>query len=130
MFGSIERTDRIGPTFSGAAELKKPQKRVMPPSTTSSYTMSAWSRPDCGRASGVFSIFTPSDARVCETPSGSGSPVKGARTTGFVVVVVVASVVVVSDAPPPLLQAAAVSPTAATSAAVTNGALLTWLPGS
>ena len=104
MFGSIERTDRTGPTFSGAAELKIAQNRVMPPSTTSSYTTSAWSRPDCGRASGVFSIFTPSEERVAATSRRSGRPVNGATLTGFAVVVVVVergAFVCAADPPPP-----------------------------
>src|SRR5712692_2906709 len=78
----------MGPTFSGAAELKIAQNRVMPPSTTSSKTMSATSSPDCGRASGVFSIFTASDDLPLATFSGSGKPVSGAVGIGIVVVVV------------------------------------------
>ena len=45
---SVLRTERTGPTLSGACELKIAASRVMPPSTTSSYTTSAWSTPYCG----------------------------------------------------------------------------------
>ena len=63
MYGSMSRTDRIGPTVSGTIELNITRKRVIPPSTTSSYTTSASSRPACGRASGAFSILTLSAGR-------------------------------------------------------------------
>ena len=53
MSGSCNRTERTGPIVSGAVELKMATKRVMPPSTSSSYTTSAWSRPVCGRESGL-----------------------------------------------------------------------------
>ncbi len=51
--------------------------RVMPPSTGSSYTMSARSSPACGRASGRFSIFTARTGRFGIVPCGAGAPVSG-----------------------------------------------------
>ena len=50
---------------------------VMPPSTGSSYTMSAESSPVCGRASGRFSTFTASAGRFGTTPWVSVTPVSG-----------------------------------------------------
>src|SRR5680860_372477 len=82
MYGSMSRTDRTGPTVSGTIELYITTKRVMPPSTTSSYTTSASSRPAWGRASGAFSIFTVSTGRVSAAPEGSTTPVSGATGGG------------------------------------------------
>jgi hypothetical protein len=53
--------------------------------------------PHCGKASGVFSIFTVRAGRVSAVPEGSGRPVRG-DVGGGVVVVVVVLVVVVGDA--------------------------------
>jgi hypothetical protein len=55
---SVGRTERTGPTLTGASELKMAARRVMPPLTISSYTTSASSIPHWGSASGVFSILT------------------------------------------------------------------------
>ena len=55
--------------------------------------------PHCGKASGVFSIFTVRAGRVSAVPEGSGRPVRGDVGGGaVVVVVVVVLVVVVGDA--------------------------------
>ena len=89
MSGSVSRTDRIGPTTSVDRDWNIARKRVIWPSTTSFHTMSAASSPVCGRASGVFSIFTLSTGRVRATPLGSGNPVSGATGDAFVVVEVV-----------------------------------------
>src|SRR5688572_7805649 len=131
MPGSMDRTDRTGPTLSGAAELNIAQKRVMPPSTTSSKTTSATSRPACGRDSGVFSIFTASDERPFATLSGSGRPVSGAFGMGIVVVVVLVLVGAglrvdfASSFPPPSAKtAAAVAPSTTTAAPAITGVRL------
>src|SRR4051794_15742222 len=106
-------------------------KRVIPPSVTCSNTMSAWARPVCGRASGVFSTFTHNAGLVRDAPLESGSPSSGAVGCGAAVdggamdaTVVVAAVVVVdvsgaatgtvvgTDFWPPLLHAAAPTPMA------------------
>src|SRR5487761_1927432 len=92
---SVGRTDRTGPTFAGAWELKTASKRVMPPFTISSYTASAWSTPHWGSASGVFSIFTLSAGRVSDTPVGSTTPVSGATGKWWTVVLVVVVAAVV-----------------------------------
>src|SRR5258705_40720 len=55
---SVERADRTGPTEPGSSELNTAARRVTPPSTCSSNTMSAWFIPDSGRARGPLSIFT------------------------------------------------------------------------
>src|SRR5829696_8095108 len=121
MSGSSDRTDRTGPTTCGTVELNMATKRVMSPSTTSSYTTSAWSMLVCGRALGVFSTFTDSAGRVRLAPVGSASPVSGA-IGGATVVVVGAAVVVVRfvvaafESPPP--QAETNSASAATTAVV------------
>src|SRR5690606_2020389 len=73
---SIGRTDRIGPTTSGRWEWKTALKRVIPPSTISSHTTSASSRPVWGRAIAVFSTLTAS-AGPSPAASPSGSPVSG-----------------------------------------------------
>src|SRR3989449_7593080 len=78
MLGSIGRTERTGPTGLGAEEWNTAMNRVTPPSTTSSKTTSAASRPDWGRASGAFSILTISAGRWVVSPLGSGRPVSGA----------------------------------------------------
>src|SRR4051812_8232956 len=82
--------------------------RLRPASTISSYTTSASTRPDCGRASGTFSIFTTNAGRVRFGDVPAGSAVSG--NTGGVVVVVVASAVELAVAfffPPPDEHAAA-----------------------
>src|SRR5581483_2803855 len=87
--------------------------RLRPASTTSSYTTSASMRPDCGRASSTFSIFTTRAGRFWLGELPAGSPVSG--KTGGVVVVVVAGAVdpAVVFFPPPDEQAAATSAKAA-----------------
>src|ERR1700722_7996662 len=47
----------------------------MPPSATASNTTPAWSSPDCGRASSLFSIITPVTGRLL-TLGSTGNPVK------------------------------------------------------
>ena len=55
----------------------------MPPSATASYTTPASSRPDCGRASGLFSIMTAITGRLL-TSNGTCSPVSfDASVVGF-----------------------------------------------
>src|ERR687891_1784209 len=51
--------------------------RVTPPSTISSYTMSAWSRPVCGLESGEFSILSATAGRARSIRFGGSSPVSG-----------------------------------------------------
>src|SRR5262249_31213177 len=51
---------RTGPMTGGMCEEKIARKRVRPPSTGSTYTMSASGRPVCGRAYTMLSIFTAS----------------------------------------------------------------------
>ena len=90
MLWSVLRTERTGPTLSGACELKIAARRVMPPSTTSSYTTSAWSTPVL-RLRRVRVVDLHRDGRALRAPApfGSGRPVSGATGTtfGFVVVV-------------------------------------------
>ena len=73
----MRRTERTGPTRSGAWELKIAASRVIPASTTSSYTTSAWSTPYCF-AELVLLTFTVTAGRLNELPDGSGTPLKGA----------------------------------------------------
>src|SRR3954454_1433724 len=82
MLWSVLRTERTGPTRSGACELKIAASRVIPPSTTSSYTTSAWSMPYCFAAP-VLLIFTVTAGRVNDLPLLSTTPVSGARLPGF-----------------------------------------------
>src|SRR5680860_1358333 len=51
--------------------------RVVPPSTISSYTMSAWSSPVWGLESGEFSILSATAGRAMSRPFGGSSPVIG-----------------------------------------------------
>ena len=55
---SVVRADRTGPTGFESSEWNRAAKRVMPPSTPSSKTTSAWLRPIWGRALGALSILT------------------------------------------------------------------------
>src|SRR5579862_6228517 len=80
MLWSVFRTDRTGPTLSGAWELKIAARRVIPASTTSSYTTSARSIPYCFAAS-VLLILTVTAGRRRATLLGSGKPVSGAVGT-------------------------------------------------
>src|SRR5665647_1559061 len=77
--GSIGRTERIGPISSGIWEWKTATNRETSNSTMVSQTMSALSRPDCGRAMLVFSILTATAGR--DTTSAVATPVSG-QTTG------------------------------------------------
>src|SRR5882724_2838774 len=74
---SVERADRTGPTGFDISEWNSAANRVMPPSTPSSKTTSAWLRPIWGRALGALSIFTTRTGRLEPTMS-MGSPVRGA----------------------------------------------------
>src|SRR5665647_746838 len=80
--GSIGRTERIGPISSGIWEWKTATNRETSNSTMVSQTMSALSRPDCGRATLVFSILTAIAGRA--TTSAVATPVRGhtSGTTG------------------------------------------------
>src|SRR5665213_1733705 len=80
---SVLRTDRTGPTTVGIRELKIAAKRVMPPSTISSYTTSASCTPLWGNAWGVLSILIVRAERCFVTFDGSGRPVSGATGPGF-----------------------------------------------
>src|SRR5580765_4520517 len=82
MLWSVLRTERTGPTRWGACELKIAARRVIPPSTTSSYTTSAWSTPYC-LAAPVLLIFTVIAGRVNDAPLLSTTPVRGAAFPGF-----------------------------------------------
>src|SRR5882762_5609584 len=73
---SVERADRTGPTGFDSSEWNSAANRVMPPSTPSSKTTSAWLRPIWGRAFGALSIFTTRTGRFERTMS-IGSPVSG-----------------------------------------------------
>src|SRR5665213_3881812 len=97
---SVLRTDRTGPTTVGIRELKIAAKRVMPPSTISSYTTSASCTPLWGNAWGVLSILIVRAERCFVTFDGSGRSVSGATGPGFffatvVVVAILVEVVVV-----------------------------------
>ena len=89
---SLSRADRMGPTGADGVEWKMAIRRVMP-STRSSMTMSATSRPTWGRASGEFETLTAIAGRSTGAPSGAGRPVSGHTVTGTVVVGTAASVV-------------------------------------
>src|SRR4051794_3714226 len=120
MAGSMGRTERTGPTSGASWEWKTARNRVTPPSTTSSYTMSAASRPAWGRAAGELSILTTSAGRRARAGSSTGWPVRGktAPLPGAVVVVAGFGAVVLAAAcslEPPL-QAADSSPSIATRA--------------
>src|SRR5882724_291896 len=73
---SVERADRTGPTGFDSSEWNSAANRVMPPSTPSSKTTSAWFSPIWGRAFGALSIFTTSTGRF-EATMSIGRPVSG-----------------------------------------------------
>ena len=73
---SCVRAERIGPTFGASLLWNTVAKRVGP-APHASNTMSANSRPDCGRASGSFDTFTTTAGRAAIAGSVIGSPVKG-----------------------------------------------------
>src|SRR5438132_4938176 len=73
---SVERAERTGPTEPGASDWNTAARRVMPPSTCSSKTMSAWLIPAWGRARGPLSILTTRAGRAGR-PSGPANPVRG-----------------------------------------------------
>src|SRR5581483_7881341 len=98
---SVDRADRTGPTGFDISEWNSAANRVMPPSTPSSKTTSAWLSPIWGRALGALSIFTTRTGRF-EARMSIGRPVSGeaAVVDGFgrvVVVVGFGRVVVVVD---------------------------------
>src|ERR1700757_5129941 len=72
-YRSLSRALRTGPTVVGTREENTAMNRVRPPSTGSTYTMSADWSPVCGRAVTMLSIFTASTGLSART----GSPVKG-----------------------------------------------------
>src|SRR5436190_4015894 len=74
---SVERADRTGPIGLELSEWNRAAKRVIPPSTPSSKTTSAWLSPIWGRAFGALSIFTTRTGRRDRTMS-IGRPVSGA----------------------------------------------------
>src|SRR5581483_10559239 len=73
---SVERAYRTGPTGFDSSEWHSAANRVIPPSTPSSNTTSAWLRPIWGRALGALSIFTTRTGRLDRRMS-IGSPVSG-----------------------------------------------------
>src|SRR5579864_7434085 len=80
---SVDRADRTGSTGE-SVDWNTDARRVIPPSTISSTTMSALLMPACGRALGALSIFTIKAGRssVAGVP---GSPVRGEMPGGTVV---------------------------------------------
>src|SRR5947209_6867865 len=90
---STGRADRIGPTRSASSDWNTANRRVWPPSTSSSYTRSAWFRPDCGKAPLTLSILTDSAGRPALL--AAGNPVSGYRGGGAGAEVVVGADVVV-----------------------------------
>ncbi len=103
MFGSIERTERIGPTISGAAELKKrPEARDAALDdllVDDVGEVESRLRARLGRVLDLHAERRAASAPRLQDPAGRSAE---RAATGLVVVVVLASVVVVSDAPPPL----------------------------
>src|SRR3954454_24117233 len=84
---SVERADRTGPTGLETFDWKMAARRVMPPSTSSSTTMSASFSPIWGRAALELSILTIRATRLSRAASEVSTPVSG-NTGGAVVVVV------------------------------------------
>src|ERR1051326_4278220 len=78
MYTSACRTLRTGSTRAASRHWYTTTKRVIPPSTGSSNTMSAVSSPTWGRASGAFSTLMARACRVGSAPAGGGDwPVSG-----------------------------------------------------
>ena len=94
--GSTSRADRIGPTSGGTSDWKKASRRGTPPSTTTSITMSAESRPSCGREFDVLSILAIRIFDSSISPSAA-KPVSGHVTDPTAVVVVGSGSVVVDS---------------------------------
>ena len=67
----------MGPMRGAACDWYTARKRLRPPSTRHSNTMSALSRPDCGRAAGALSILI-DNAGVVDALA-AGRPVKGQK---------------------------------------------------
>src|SRR5918992_3623192 len=99
------------------------RKRVIPPSTRSSNTTSAFSSPLWGRAAGEFSILRPTAGRAASTPLGSSMPLRHAAATVGLPSESSAGEVVDPSSPPSPLHAAATTPSARP-AATTHTALL------
>src|SRR5262245_60047991 len=92
---SESRADRTGPTGSEPVEWNTAMKRVMP-STRSSNTTSATSRPTWGRAAEELDTFTAMAGRSMGSPGSADRPVSGHTGPGTVVVVTADVVVVVA----------------------------------
>src|SRR5439155_13574158 len=126
---SVDRAERTGPTAGAPLEWNSVKKRVTPPSTPSSTTMSASLTPAWGRALGALSIFTISAARA-GTAGLAGRPVSGSApgATGGAEVDEAGAAVVEELAAsfflPPPLQAAPRSDTTTTATATA----LVWDP--
>src|SRR3954447_3497015 len=90
---SCVRADRIGPTF-GASVLWNTVANRVGPAPQASKTMSAESRPDCGRAPGSLETLTTTAGRAASAGSAIGRPVSGMTGSGATVV----DVEVVDDA--------------------------------
>src|SRR5688500_9721874 len=88
---SVVRAERTGPTGFDSSEWNSAANRVIPPSTPSSKTTSAWMRPIWGRARGALSIFTTRTGRfdrlmsIGRPVSGDAAVVGAAGTWGRVV---------------------------------------------
>src|SRR5260370_1228136 len=74
---SWRRALRTGSTRAASWHWYTTMNLVMPPSTASSSTMSAVSRPVDGRDSGEFSTLMASAGRLGTVPPGAGWPVRG-----------------------------------------------------
>src|SRR4051794_22331963 len=83
MSPSLVRADRIGPIAGTWSHWKTANSLVRPPSTVSSTTRSAWSRPAWGRASETLSILTASAGRPAHCSSVGGFPVRGQVLTAI-----------------------------------------------
>ena len=84
---SCVRPERIGPTL-GASVLWKMVANLVGPAPHASKTMSAESRPDCGRAPGSLETLTTTAGCAAIAGSVIGLPVKGITGVGAMVVLV------------------------------------------
>src|SRR5436190_8343627 len=75
---SVDRAERIGPTGLASDDWYTAARRVMPPSTCSSKTVSASISPAWGRASGALSSLMMRATRASTAGSATGMPVSGA----------------------------------------------------
>src|SRR4051794_5730647 len=85
MGGSVDLTERMGPTSGASWEWNTARKRDTPPSTFSSTMTSAAPSPDCGRPAGELSTLMMTAGREARTGS-PGMPVRGAGGPGCTLV--------------------------------------------